>query len=332
MKERAKIYWVSIVVLLLVSLVASYPSFAATKPEFVAKLGHAQSTTTPGHLGAVKFAELVAAKTKGRVKINIFPNAQLGSERDLIESQKMGSVEMGLSVGSVHSQFEKSVEVIGLPFLFKNKQEVYKILDGPIGKKIFSVMQKQNIVVLGFFENGFRQLGTNRPINSIADLKGLKLRTPEGDIYLRTWRLLGVNPTPIPWNEVFTALQTKVVDGEEAPLAVFNTSGFGEVTKNFAYINYCYDPFVLSCSKQFWDKLPADLQKAVLQAANEAVKYQRMLVQKNEEQAEKDLKTKFKVNFTRPKLEPFQKAVAPLYKGYAFIDNLNMINKGLGRK
>lgn len=317
---------------LFISLFILCPSFAATKPEFVAKLGHAQVTSTPGHLGAIKFAKLVADKTKGRVKIEIYPNAQLGSERDLIESQKMGSVEMGLSVGSVHSQFEKSVEVIGMPFLFKNKQEVYKILDGPVGKKIFSVMQKQNVVVLGFFENGFRQLGSNKPVNSINDLKGLKLRTPEGDIYLRTWKLLGVNPTPIPWNEVFTALQTKVVDGEEAPLAVFNTSGFGEVTKNFAYINYCYDPYVLSCSKQFWDKLPADLKKEIQQAANEAVKYQRMLVQKNEEQAEKDLKAKFKVNFTKPKLEPFQKAVAPLYVGYAFKENLDMINKALGKK
>lgn len=297
--------------------------------EYTAKLGHSQVTASPVHEGALYFAKLVAEKTDGRVSIEVYPSAQLGAERDLIESAGMGAVEMGLSVGSVCAQFQPGVDVICLPFLFETKEDVYSILDGDVGKQIFSVMENSNVTVLSHFENGFRQLGTNREIQSIDDLKGLKLRTPEGDIYVQTWGALGVNVTSTPWNETFTALQTGVVDGEEAPLAIFSSAGFGEVTKHFAYINYMYDPLVLYVSSSWLSSLPDDLRTAVEEAAAEAAVYQRKLVTEQEETAEKELSETWGMTFTHPDLEPFQTAVQAVYDSYKYQDNLALVREAL---
>lgn len=311
--------------------VAASTSDGTVKAEYVAKLGHSQVTASPVHDGALYFAELVSEKTNGRVAIDVYPAAQLGAERDLVEGAGMGTVEMGLSVGSVCAQFQPGVDAFCLPFLFETKEDVYTVLDGDVGKEIFAAMEKSDVTVLSCFENGFRQLGTNREINSIEDLAGLKLRAPEGDIYVQTWSALGVNVTATPWNETFTALQTGVVDGEEAPLAIFESAGFGEVSKYFAYINYMYDPLVLYVSSDWLESLPEDLQAAVEEAAVEAADYQRALVTDQEKTAEQTLKDDWGVTFTSPDLAPFQNAVSNVYSTYAYQDNLQKILTALGR-
>jgi len=300
--------------------------------KIVAKLGHVLAPNTPFQMGAEKFAELVTKKTNGQVEIQIYPNSQLGADRDLIEGQKMGTIEFALPGTSIFSQYEASIAVFGLPFLFKDRAEVYKVLDGPVGQELYGVSEKQNIKVLALFESGFRQLGTTRKaVNSIADLKGLKIRVPQGDLYVKTWKALGVNPTPMAWNELFTALQTGVVDGEEAPLTIFASSGFGEVVKNFAYINYLYDPVMLTVSNKFWTQLTPELQKAIEEAAVEARDYQRKQVQELEKVTEDDLKAKQAVKFTNPDLTPFQDAMKSVYEGYADKETLNKILKALNR-
>lgn len=299
--------------------------------EYVAKLGHSQVTASPVHEGALYFADLVAEQTNGRVAIDVYPAAQLGAERDLVEGAGMGTVEMGLSVASVCAQFQPGVDAMCLPFLFETKADVYSVLDGEVGQTIFSAMEDSNTTVLTCFENGFRQLGSNREINSIDDLHGLKLRAPEGDIYVQTWSSLGVNVTATPWNETFTALQTGVVDGEEAPLAIAESAGFGEVINYFAYINYMYDPLVLYVSSDWLASLPEDLQAAVKEAAVEAADYQRELVTEQETKAEEKMSSEWGVVFTHPDLAPFQEAVQGVYGTYKYQDNLNLILAALGR-
>lgn len=297
--------------------------------EYVARLGHSQVTSSPIHQGALYFAELVLDKTDGRVAVEIYPSAQLGAERDLIETTGMGAVTMGMSIASVCSQFQPGVDAVCLPFLFEDKEAVYQVLDGETGAHIFSAMEESDVTVLTCFENGFRQLGSNREINSIDDLTGLKLRAPEGDIYTKTWDSLGVNVTATPWNETFAALQTGVVDGEEAPLAVFSSSGFGEVTKYFAYINYMYDPMVLYVNSDWFRSLPEEYQTAVSEAAREAADYQRKLVTEQEQEAEKFLKETWGVTFTHPDLVPFREACKSVYDTYPYADNLKLIQNAL---
>lgn len=294
-----------------------------------AKLGHVMAVDSPANIGALKFAELIKEKTDGQVVVDVYPNSQLGGDRDMIEAQKMGALDFSLPGSSIFSQFEPTVGVFVMPFIFKDKEAAYKILDGEVGKEIYKVTENQNIKTLVTFESGFRQLGTNKPVNGIDDIKGLKIRIPEGDIYIKTWKSLGASGTPLAWNELFSALQTGVVDGEEAPLATFATSGFGEVTKNFAYINYAYDPLMLTVSNAFWDKLTVEQQKAVEESAVEASAYQRQVNEDLEKTLEKDLIDKEGVAFTHPDLAPFQEAVKSVYKEYQYQDQLNMILDGL---
>lgn len=297
--------------------------------EYVAMLGHSQVTSSPIHEGALYFAELVFEKTGGRVVVEVYPSAQLGAERDLIESVGMGAVTMGMSIASVCAQFQPGVEAVCLPFLFETKEDVYRVLDGEAGRRLFSAMEKSDVTVMASFENGFRQLGSNRAVNSIEDLSGLKLRAPEGDIYTKTWSALGVNVTATPWSETFTALQTGVVDGEEAPLAIFNSSGFGEVTKFFAYINYMYDPMLVYFNSRWLDALPAELRKAVTESAQEAANFQRGLVTEQEAEAENILKGKWGVTFTHPDLAPFREACESVYDTYGHQDKLKLIRDAL---
>lgn len=304
---------------------------STAKTEYTAKFGHSQVTASPVQDGALYFADLVSKKTNGRVSVEVYPAAQLGGERDLVEGVGMGTVEMGLSVASVCAQFQPGVDAMCLPFLFETKEDVYQILDGEVGQKILSPMENSGVTVLRCFENGFRQLGTNKRIDSISDLQGLKLRAPEGDIYVQTWNALGVNVTATPWNETFTALQTHVVDGEEAPLSIAESAGFGEVIDYFAYINYMYDPLVLYVNSKWLESLPEDLQTAVKEAAIEATDYQRELVTKQEQDAEEKMEKEWNVTFTHPDLEPFQKAVQSVYDTYKYQDNLKLILNALGR-
>lgn len=303
----------------------------ANRPEYVARLGHAQVPSSPIHEGAVYFADLVAKKTNGRVAIEIYPSGQIGAERDMVEMVGMGAVTMGMSIASVCAQFQPGVDAVCLPFLFESKESVYRVLDGEVGKKIFSAMEKSDVTVLSCFENGFRQLGCNREVNSIDDLAGLKLRAPEGDIYTKTWGALGVNVTATPWNETFAALQTGVVDGEEAPLAVFSSSGLGEVAKYFAYINYMYDPMVFYVNSDWYQSLPEDLRQAVSEAVTEATDYQRQMVAEQEAAAQKELEEEWGVTFTNPDLAPFREACASVYDSYAYQDNLKLIQDALNQ-
>lgn len=303
---------------------ASAPSSGT--PTLTAALGHVMAADSPAGKGADYFAQKVAEKTNGAISITVNPNSQLGGDRDMIEGQQMGALEFSLPGTSIYSQFEPSLGTFCLPFLYSDYEEAHKVLDNEAVMGLYDCTQNQNITVLTTFESGFRQLGSNKKaVNTLADLKGQIIRIPQGDIYTQTWSALGVNGTPLAWNELFSALQTGVVDGEEAPLANFASSGFGEVCKNFAYINYAYDPLMLTVSNDFWNKLTDEQKAAVKEAAYEARDYQRQLNAEAEASLEASLKEQWDVNFTHPDLAEFKTAVQPVYDSWTYPDQLKVI-------
>ena len=295
-------------------------------PTLTASFGHVMSVDSPADQAAKYFADRVAELTKGTITVTVYPGSQLGGDRDMIESQQMGALEFSLPGTSIYSSFEPTLGTFCLPFLYSDYGEARAVLDSDEVAEIYSVTGNQNIKLLTTFESGFRQLGTNkRAVNSLADLKGQIIRIPQGDIYTQTWAALGTNGTPLAWNELFAALQTGVVDGEEAPLANFATMGFGEVCKYFAYINYAYDLLMFTVSNDFWGKMNEAQQQAVQQAAYEARDLCRELNTKAEADYEAELIEKWDMEFTHPDLTEFKAAVQPVYDSWNYQDTLAVI-------
>lgn len=288
-------------------------------------LGHVMAPDSPAGMAADRFAELVSEKTGGTVTISVYPNSQVGGDRDMIENQQIGSLEFSLPGTSIYSQFEPVLGTFCLPFLYSDYDQAHTVLDNSDVMALYDCTQNQSITTLTTFESGFRQLGTNREVNALSDLRGLIIRIPQGDIYTQTWSALGVNGTPLAWNELFSALQTGVVDGEEAPLSNFAASGFGEVCKHFAYINYAYDPLMLTVSNAFWNKLTDEQKSAITEAAYEARDYCRQLNADAEASLEASLKDEWGVSFTNPDLSEFRSAVQSVYENWTYPDALAVI-------
>jgi tripartite ATP-independent transporter DctP family solute receptor len=298
----------------------------------VLKFAHALATTTPYQTGAEWFKKELETRTNGRIVVEIYPNGQLGAERDLFEGLKLGTVEIAVGgMGVLAQTYDSRLNVFGLPFIFSTRDEVYKVLDGPVGAEMFAPLKSNGVEIVGNFEAGFRQVSNNkRAVNSVEDVKGLKIRTPEGAVYLDTWNALGASPTPIAWTELFGAMQTGVIDGAEVPISNFASSGFGEVQKHYAWINYMYDPIPMVASSAFLNSLPPDLQQIVRDVCKEACSFERKTVANMEAQLQKDLEAKG-MTFTNPDLAGFQQAVQPIYSNYQDQESLKKVLSALGR-
>ncbi|MEW9673833.1 DctP family TRAP transporter solute-binding subunit [Ammoniphilus sp. 3BR4] len=287
----------------------------AKKAEFVFKLGHLQGGEHPYQTGSVKFKELVEGKSDGRIQIDIFPSSQLGNQRDIIEGLQMGTVQ--LHVGSVApvANFAPKLNVLSLPYLFRDKEHAFSVLDGEIGKELAVDLEAKGIKNLAYWENGWRHLtNATKPIKSAADASGLKIRIQESPAYISYIKALGSTPTPIPFGELYTALEQKVVDGSEGPLAQLATNKFHEVSKHLTLNAHTYDAAMFLVSIAAYDKLPADLQRVITEAALEAGAYERQLNEDLSDQFLSELRAGGMVVEENPDMESFRKAVEPVYQ------------------
>jgi tripartite ATP-independent transporter DctP family solute receptor len=280
------------------------------------KLNHSVLPTHAYHLGAVRFADLVKERTKGEVVIDVLHSAQLGAERESVEALQLGTLDLTICSTAPVSGFTKSFLAFDLPFIFANRDEAYKILDGAIGQKALSEIEKKNIIGLAFFENGFRNItNSKRPIVKPEDLKGLKIRTMENKIHMASFRAVGANPTPMAFGEVFTALQQKTVDGQENPLALIFDGKYYEAQKYLSMTGHFYAPAPLLMSKASFSKLTKEQQDIVRQAAKEATGYQRSLMKEQDEKAQKGLVDNgMEVSQVDKKI--WRDAMAPVYKEF----------------
>lgn len=246
--------------------------------QLVLKLGHIQSETDNWQLGAIKFKEELEKRSKGEITLKIYPNSTLGGDRDLVEGMQMGTVDFGLVAG-VLSNFEKSLGLWELPYLFNDQKDFDKVVHGKIGAEVADrILKKSKIRVLNWWDRGPRQITSNKPIMKLEDLKGLKIRLPEIPAKVAAFRAMGANPTPMAWSEVYTALQQNVIEAQENPVPFIYGGHIQEVQKYIAMSDHQYEYVGIAMSDKRWKKLSAAQQKIVKEAAQAATVYENKLV------------------------------------------------------
>jgi tripartite ATP-independent transporter DctP family solute receptor len=218
----------------------------------------------------------VAAKSGGKIKVNLFPGGVLGSDQANVSALQGGTLEMVvLNTGILASQ-AKELAIFDFPFLFANTKEADTIVDGPVGRKLHAKLEEKGIVGLSYWELGFRNItNSKRPLTKVEDIAGLKLRVIPNPINVDWVKALDANPTPLPFPEVYAAMEQKAIDGHENPVTVINANKFYEVQKYLAITNHQYNPQSVIISKKFWDTLSAAEKKLIDDASDEATKYQR---------------------------------------------------------
>lgn len=242
----------------------------------VIKVSIGLNEDSPEYKGLQKFKEIVDKESKGRLEVTIFPNAQLGDDIKTMTQLRAGTLEMSGPSSSPIASIDKRWMAFDLPFLFPNEEVVDKVLDGPIGQQFLDSLSKNGLKGLAYYENGYRQItNSTREIKGPEDLKGLKIRTMENPVHLAAFRAMGANPTPMPFSEVFTALQQKTIDGQENPSTTNYLQKFFEVQKYNTLTKHVYTPFVIMFSQKIWDTLAKEDQEVLQKAAKESSIYQR---------------------------------------------------------
>jgi TRAP-type transport system periplasmic protein len=256
--------------------------------------------------GAEKFAELVAARSGGKLKVNLFPGGALGGDAATVSALQGGTIEMtALNSGILASQI-KDFEVFDFPFMFATPQEADAVVDGPLGQKLHARLQDKGIVGLAYWELGFRNItNSKRAINKVEDIEGLKLRVIPNAINVDWVKALGANPTPMAFPEVYAALESKAIDGQENPLNVILANKFAEVQKFLVLSNHQYNPQSLIFSKKVWDSLSPAERKILQDAAVEAAVFQRKT---SREAAAGQLDALKKAGMTVTELSPAEQA------------------------
>ena len=230
----------------------------------------------PLEQGAVKFAELVAAKSGGKLKVNVFAGGTLGGDAANVSALQGGTIEFVMLNSGILASQVKDFEIFDFPFMFANAKEADAVVDGPFGQKLHAKLAEKGIIGLAYTELGFRNItNSKRPLNTVEDLAGLKLRVIPNAINVDWVKAVGANPTPLAFPEVYAALEQKAIDGQENPFNVILANKFFEVQKYLTVTNHQYNPQSIIFSKKVWDTLsPAD-QKVLHDAASEASKFQR---------------------------------------------------------
>jgi tripartite ATP-independent transporter DctP family solute receptor len=249
---------------------------AAEIKERSIKLPVVNAADHPQAIGAAKFAELVEQKSGGKIKIRVYPGGVLGGEQQVASAMQGGIVEASMMGPAQLVGHIKEFMVYDFPFAFANEREADAVLDGPFTRKLLEKMPAKGLVGLVFMEHGYRSItNSKRPIQKMEDIQGLKIRTIQSPIYLDFFNALGANPVPMPFTEVYTALETKTLDGQENPYSTVEASKLYEVQKFMSATRHIYNPQLLMVSKKFWDTLSADERKIFEDAASETRDYQR---------------------------------------------------------
>lgn len=264
---------------------------AAQVKEHAFKIGTGLSDDHPQVKSLKFFAEQLAAKSGGKLTARVYPSGSLGNDISMTSALRGGTLEMTIPDSSTLVSLVKPFGVINLPMTFNNEKEADAVLDGPFGQKLLATLPEKGLIGLGFWENGFRHVtNSRRPIQRADDLNGLKLRVIQSPLFLDTFNALGTNATPMPFTELYTAMEQAAVDGQENPAATILASKFYEVQKHMVLSRHMYSAWVLLMSKKTWDGLSAEEQKIVQDAAREATAYERKTIRAFSDTALADLK------------------------------------------
>jgi tripartite ATP-independent transporter DctP family solute receptor len=247
-------------------------AWAQSKAEFTYKYANNLPLTHPMNIRAKEMVEAVLKETNGRVEIRIFPSSQLGSDTDMLSQVRSGGVEFFTLSGLILATLVPASSITGIGFAFGNYNDVWKALDGDLGAHVRKEINKANLVVMDkIWDNGFRQItSSTKPIQTAADLKGFKIRVPVSPLWTSMFKAFDSAPASINFNEVYSALQTKIVDGQENPLAIIDTAKLNEVQKFCSITNHMWDGFWFLANKRAWERLPENLRAIVAKNINAA--------------------------------------------------------------
>lgn len=280
------------------------------------RLAESNPAEHPVTLGDKKFAELVATRSNGRINIDVFPNAQLGEEKAVLEQVQLGAIEFTRVSASPLGEFNKQMSVFSLPYIFDSEDHMWNFLKGEMGEKMLNDLQPSRMKGLAYYTAGSRSFYSLKPLTGIDSLKGLKIRVMQNKINMEMVAALGASATPMPAGEIFSALQTGVIDGAENNYPTFVAQNHYQSAKHFILDAHQRIPEVLLISKVAWDKLAAEDQKLIKQAALDSVSYQREVWAKTEKEAEDKIRANG-VTITEVKdLKPWQAAVKPVIEKY----------------
>jgi tripartite ATP-independent transporter DctP family solute receptor len=331
---REKIIATIVVLTFFLSGAVIFPQIASAKT--VIKITHVLDPSHHYQAGALKFKELVEKRTNQAVEVQIYPAAQLGSERVVLEGLQMGTIEMGIITSGALSGFVPDFAILDLGYLFKDNTQAVKVLNGPFGKSLFEQMKSAGIRGLAPIDCGFRSVYAHRPVKTPADLQGMKIRTMENPAHLASFKALGASPMPMAWGELYTALQQRVVDAAENVIDVYFSSKHFEVAKHYSTTNHVYLVVMFMASEKFLQKQPKNIQEAITSSAQEAAVYEHSVFVKNEQEAYQKLKAAG-VTITGIKdLSPFQSIVENSWPEIAKKikngpENLEKIKRELGK-
>ncbi len=279
----------------------------AQKAEFAYKYANNLPVMHPMNIRAKEMADAIRAETKGRVDIQIFPNSQLGSDTDMLSQVRSGGVEFFTLSGLILSTLVPAAAITGIGFAFPDYDTVWKALDGELGAHVRAQIAKSGLIAMDkIWDNGFRQItSSTKPIVTADDLKGMKIRVPPSPLWTSMFEAFGAAPTSINFSEVYSALQTKVVEGQENPLAIISTAKLYEVQKYCSLTNHMWDGFWFLANKKAWERLPQDLRTIVARHINAAGVKERVDVAALNATVQKELTDKGLV-FNQPKTDSFR--------------------------
>jgi len=300
--------------------------------ETTLRLAHVVNEQDVYQDAAEKFRDLVAERSDGKIKVEIFPNATLGDERTLLEGMQIGTVDMGIITNGPVSNFVEEIAVFELPFLFPSREKAIEVLDGDIGQEILGKLEGVNLKGLTYAERGFRNLtNSKRPVKSPADVDGLRVRVMENPVYVDSFRALGADAIPMAWNEALTAMQQGTIDGQENPVNVIYSFKLSETQKYLTMTRHTYAPAIIVMGMPAWQQLSEEAQEIVLEAAKEAANFERELSANSEGEQLQALRDQGMEIVEDADLAAFSEAVAPVYEKYGakFGDYLPRIQEAL---
>ncbi len=290
---------------------AAFTMASLASAQITLKLAHTQSTTDSHHQAALYFADEVKKRTNGSVTITVHPSGELGNDAATLEGVRLGTIDIGLAGNPFFTRFDKRLNALDLPYLFADHGHVYRVVDGPIGNKLLAGLEQNRMKGLAFWEIGFRHVtNSKRPIVTPADLQGLKIRTTPNPAHVQAFKLLGANPTPMAFTEVYLALETGTVDGQENPIGIIRSQRFNEVQKYLSLTGHAYTVSILAMNQSRFSSLDASQQQALVSAARDAAAYQRKINREVEGKALAEMKAKGLQVVEKLNLPAFQAVVA----------------------
>src|SRR5436190_9101521 len=293
-------------------------SGADAQQPIIIKFSHVVAVDTPKGKAAEYFKKLADERTKGRVKIEVYPNSQLFKDGEEMEALQLGSVQMlAPSLAKFGPLGVREFEVFDLPYIFDNYAELHKVTEGAVGRNLFKKLESKGIVGLAYWDNGFKVMSANKPIRVPADYKGLKMRIQSSKVLGDEMKALGAIPQVMAFSEVYQALQTGVVDGTENPPSNFYTQKMHEVQKYLALTDHGYLGYAVIANKKFWDGLPPDIRTTLEGAMKDATKYANDIAKKENEDALEGVKKSGKTQLITLSPEDkaaWKKALVPVHK------------------